>query len=49
LRFGLLPRWLGWAGFVAAALLPLAIVFIGYLVLVAWVLAVSFALASRRA
>jgi hypothetical protein len=49
LRFGLLARWLGWAGFAAAALLPLAIVFIGYLVLAAWVLAVSFTLASRRA
>jgi hypothetical protein len=49
LRFGLLARWLGRAGFVAAALLPLAIVFIGYLVLVAWVLAVSSTLALRRA
>ena len=48
LRFGILPRWLGWAGFVVAALLPLAIGFIGFLVLFAWVLAVSVALALRR-
>jgi hypothetical protein len=33
LRHGLLPRWLAWAGFPAAALLPLAIAFVGFLVL----------------
>jgi hypothetical protein len=48
LRHGLLPRWLGWAGFVVAVLLPLAIGFIGFLVFLVWVLAVSAALALRR-
>lgn len=48
LRHGLLPRWLGWAGFPAAALLPLAIAFVGFLVLALWVIAVSSALAFRR-
>jgi hypothetical protein len=48
LRHGVLPRWLGWTGFPAAALLTLAIAFIGFLVLALWVLAVSAALASRR-
>jgi hypothetical protein len=48
LRHGLLPRWLGWAGFPAAALLPLAIGFIGFLVLALWMLAVTAALALRR-
>jgi hypothetical protein len=43
-----LPRWLGWTGFPAAALLTLAIAFIGFLVLALWVLAVSAALAFRR-
>jgi hypothetical protein len=44
LRFGILPRWLAWAGFVAAVLLPLAIAFVGYLVFALWVLVVSVAL-----
>jgi hypothetical protein len=48
IRHRLLPRWLGWAGFPAAALLPLAIGFIGFLVLAVWMLAVSAALALRR-
>jgi magnesium-transporting ATPase (P-type) len=48
LRHGLLPRWLAWAGFPAAALLTLAIAFVGFLVLAVWVLAVSAALALRR-
>lgn len=48
IRHRLLPRWLGWAGFPAAALLPLAIGFIGFLVLALWMLAVSAALALRR-
>lgn len=48
LRYDLLPRWLGWAGFPAAALLPLAVAFVGFLVLALWVLAVSVALAFRR-
>ena len=40
--------WLGWAGFPAAALLPLAIGLVGFLVFIAWLLAVSAALAFRR-
>src|SRR5215207_10925405 len=48
IRHGLLPRWLGWAGFPAAALLPLAIGFVGFLVFLVWVLAVSAALALGR-
>jgi hypothetical protein len=48
LRHGVLPRWLGWAGFPAAALLTLAIAFVGFLVFVAWIVAVSAALALRR-
>jgi hypothetical protein len=47
LRDGLLPRWLAWAGFPAAALLPLAVSFVGFLVLALWVIAVSVALALR--
>ncbi len=49
LRHGVLPRWLGWAGFVVAVLLPLAIAFVGFLVFLLWVLAVSAALAFGRA
>jgi hypothetical protein len=41
LRYGVIPRWLGWGGLPAAALLTLAIAFVGFLVLAAWVLAVS--------
>jgi hypothetical protein len=48
LRYGVLPRWLGWAGFPAAALLTLGIVFLGFLAFALWVLAVSAALAFRR-
>lgn len=48
LRLGVLPRWLGWAGLVAAVLLPLAVGFIGFLVFWAWVLAVSAALVLNR-
>ena len=48
LRYGVLPRWLGWSGFPAAALLTLGIVFVGFLVFAAWVLTVSAALALRR-
>lgn len=48
LRHGVLPRWLGWTGFPAAALLTLAIAFVGFLVLALWVLAVSAAIAFRR-
>jgi hypothetical protein len=48
LRYGLLPRWLSWAGFPAAALLILAIAFVGFLVFALWVLAVSAALADHK-
>jgi hypothetical protein len=46
-RHGVLPRWLGRAGFPAAALLTLGIAFVGFLVLAVWVLAVSAVLAVR--
>jgi uncharacterized membrane protein YdbT with pleckstrin-like domain len=49
LRYGVLPRWLGWAGFPAAALLVLAVSFLGFLVLFVWVLAVSATLWRSRA
>jgi hypothetical protein len=48
LRHGVLPRWLGWAGFPPAALLTLAIAFVGFLVLAIWVLTVSAALGFAR-
>lgn len=48
LRHGVLPRWLGWAGFPFAALLTLGVVFLGFVALWLWVLAVSGALAFRR-
>jgi hypothetical protein len=48
LRYAVLPRWLGWAGLPTAALLVLAIAFVGFLVFAAWVLTVSAALALRR-
>src|SRR5438876_6742569 len=48
LRYGVLPRWLSWAGFPAAALLTLGIVFVGFLVFALWMLVVSGALALRR-
>jgi hypothetical protein len=47
LRYGILPRWLGWAGIVVAALLPSAVAFVGFLILLAWVLAVGVTLAMR--
>jgi hypothetical protein len=48
LRYRVLPRWLGWAGFAVTALLPLAVAFLGFLVLFVWVLAVSAALALSK-
>jgi hypothetical protein len=48
LRYGLLPRWLAWAGFAVAVLLPTAIAFLGFLIFLAWILAVSVTLATRR-
>jgi hypothetical protein len=49
LRYGILPRWLGWAGIAVAVLLPSAFVFVGFLILLAWVLAVGLTLAARPA
>ncbi len=46
LRYRVLPRWLGWAGFPAAVLL--AVPFLGFLVFVAWMLTVGAILALRR-
>jgi hypothetical protein len=50
LRFRAFPRWLGWASLVSVPLLPLAVGFVGFLVLFVWVLAASafLALGSRR-
>lgn len=48
LRYGVLPRWLGWAGFAVAALLPLAIAFVGFLIFLLWVIVASATLAVRR-
>ena len=48
LRLRVLPRWLGWAGFPVAFLMPTAIGFLGFLVFALWVLTVSGALALRR-
>jgi hypothetical protein len=39
--------WVGWLSVVAAILLPLAIIFVGFLVFVVWVLAVSVTLWSH--
>ena len=47
LRYGVIPRWLGWAGFPAAGLL--AVPFLGFLVFAAWMLTVGAVLALRRA
>ena len=46
LRHGVLPRWLGCAGFPAAALL--AVPFFGFLAFAAWMLTVGAVLAVRR-
>jgi hypothetical protein len=48
LRFGVLPRWLGWFGLVVAVLLPTAVSFVGFLVLWVWILAVSFSVIFGR-
>ena len=42
-----LSRWVGWVSIVAALLLPLAIVFVGFLVFLVWVLVVSVSLWSH--
>jgi hypothetical protein len=48
LRFGVLPRWLGWMSLVVVPFLPLAIVFVGFVFLWLWVLTVSVVLALNR-
>jgi magnesium-transporting ATPase (P-type) len=47
LRYGFLPQWLGWAGIVVAVLLPSAFAFVGFVILLAWVLAVAITLTAR--
>jgi hypothetical protein len=47
-RYATLPRWLGWVGVICAVLLPLSIVFIGFLVLGLWVIVVSGVLVAQR-
>jgi magnesium-transporting ATPase (P-type) len=47
LRYRFLPQWLGWAGIVVAVLLPSAFAFVGFLILLAWVLVVGVTLAAR--
>jgi hypothetical protein len=43
-RTGVLPRWIGWYGFVAAVLLLAAVVFLPMILFVLWVLFVSIAM-----
>jgi hypothetical protein len=47
-RNRVLPAWFGWVGFPLAALLPLAVSFLGFVALFVWVLAGSVVLALRR-
>ena len=47
LRYDVLPRWLGWTSVVVAILLPTAIAFVGFLVLLVWVLAAGITLIVR--
>lgn len=49
LRHAAFPRWLGWTSAVTAVLLVLAIAFVGFLVLMLWVLATSVWLVRRPA
>jgi hypothetical protein len=46
-RLHVFGRWLGWLSLATALLLPSAIIFIGYLVFVVWVIAVSVVLVRR--
>jgi len=48
LRYRVLPRWIGWAGFPIAALMTLGIAFVGYLIFALWVVVVGIALLARR-
>jgi hypothetical protein len=49
LRTGILPRWTALAGFVVAAVLLFAVLFVPIFVWLAWVLAVSIVLILRTA
>ena len=44
MRTGVLPRWIGWFGFVAAAVLLFGFLFVPIVALVLWVFLVSVAL-----
>jgi hypothetical protein len=46
-RFRTLSRWVAWVSVVTALLLPLAIIFVGFLVFLVWVLAISVSLWSH--
>jgi len=48
LRRGVFPRWLGWVSAVVAVLLPLAIGFVGFLVLWVWLLVMAVVLVRVR-
>lgn len=48
-RTGLLPKWLGWLGFVAAATMLVAFFFIPFLIWLGWVLVVSIVLIWKPA
>ena len=48
LRYGVLPRWVGWFGFPIALLLVLGIAFVGYLFFALWIVVVAVALLLRR-
>ena len=47
LRYGVLPRWVGWFGFPMALLLLLGIAFIGFLFFALWIIVVAIALLLR--
>lgn len=47
LRTAILPRWLSWAGFVAAALLVSGVIFVSAIALPLWVIAVSVVMLRR--
>jgi hypothetical protein len=48
LRYGVLPRWVGWFGLPIALLLPLGIAFVGFLVFALWVVVLAVVLLARR-
>ena len=48
MRTGILPKWLGWLGFVAAVVLLFGVVFIPMIALPIWLLAASVVLFRLR-